>query len=114
MVLAALNFGVPINLISQFDLGRKIVPLAEDYISPLILIIICSIFLYTFNPRVNLRSDNVVQYYEPKIVCGLCEREGHSQVSCDYASCKVGENMSYEDYVFWSYVDPIDRPEGFM
>ena len=88
-------------------------PLAEEYISAPKLIYICSIFfLYTFNPRVNLRSDNVVQYYEPKIVCGLCEREGHSQVSCDYASSKVGENMSY--FVFWSYVDPIDRPEGFM
>ena len=54
-----------------------------------------------------------MQFYEPKIVCRLCEREGHSQISCDYASRKVGENLTYEDSVFWCYVDPSDRPEGF-
>ena len=63
--------------------------------------------------RVNLRSDSVVQFYEPKIQCKLCDREGHTQVSCDLASSRVGENMSYEDAVFWHYVDPEDRPEGF-
>ena len=61
----------------------------------------------------NLRSDCLVQFYEPKIECKLCSRIGHSQTSCDLASRKVGENMTYEDSVFWHYVDPEDRPEGF-
>ena len=63
--------------------------------------------------RLNTRSDPVVQYYEPKVVCKICDREGHSQISCDYASSKTGPNLSYEDSVFWLYVDPRDRPEGF-
>ena len=63
--------------------------------------------------RLNVRSDCVVQYFEPKVVCKICEREGHSQISCDYAESKVGPNMSYADSVFWFYVDPSDRPEGF-
>ena len=29
------------------------------------------------------------------------------------ASSKVGDNMPYKDYVFWSFVAPIDQPEGF-
>ena len=63
--------------------------------------------------RLNIRSDPVVQYFEPRIVCKICESEGHSQISCPYAASKVGPNMSYEDSVFWSYVDPSDCPEGF-
>ena len=54
-----------------------------------------------------------MQFFEPRIVCKICESEGHSQISCPYAASKVGPNMSYEDSVFWSYVDPCDCPEGF-
>ena len=54
-----------------------------------------------------------MQYFEPKMGCKLCDRVGHTQVSCDYAESKVGENMSYEDAVFWCYVHPEDRPAGF-
>ena len=60
-----------------------------------------------------MKSDCIVQHYEPKTVCKLCDREGHSQVSCDYASRRNGENITPEDSVFWCYVDPSDRPEGF-
>ena len=60
-----------------------------------------------------MRSDPVVQSYQPKVVCRLCDREGHSNISCDYASRNVGEHMSYADSVFWLYVVPSERPEGF-
>ena len=63
--------------------------------------------------RLNVRSDPVVQFFAPKVVCKLCEREGHSKISCDYASSKVGPHMSYEDSVFWMYVHPCDRPKDF-
>ena len=63
--------------------------------------------------RVNVRSDCVVGFYEPKLLCKLCDREGHTQISCDYAASKVGPNMSYADSVFWQFVDPDDRPEGY-
>ena len=49
----------------------------------------------------------------PKVVCRICESEGHTQISCPLAVSKVGANMSYEDYMFWCFVDPCDRPEGF-
>ena len=61
--------------------------------------------------RLNVRSDGVVQFYEPKIVCKLFDRQGSSQISFDFASSKVGPNMNYEDSVFWFYV--CDRPDGF-
>ena len=63
--------------------------------------------------RLNIRSDPVVQFFEPKVVCKICQREGHSQVSCDYAASKTGTKMSDADSVFWLYVDPCDRPKGF-
>ena len=62
----------------------------------------------------NLRSDCVVQFFEPKLVCSLCGREGHSNRSCDLSPSKVGQNMPHDDFLFWSYVDPCDRPEGFV
>ena len=64
--------------------------------------------------RMNVRSDLGVQFFEPKVVCGLCEREGHSQLKCDYHSSRVGQNMSYEDFLFWCHVDPCDCPEDFF
>ena len=62
----------------------------------------------------NLRSDCVVQYFEPKILCKLCGREGHSQLSCDFSSGKLGQNMAHEDFVFWSFVDPCNCPEELV
>ena len=61
-----------------------------------------------------MRSDPLVLSYEPGVICNLCDVEGHSHLSCPLASHKVGCDMSYEDYVFWCYVSPIDRPEEFI
>ena len=61
-----------------------------------------------FTSRLSVRSDCVVQFHHPKIVCQLCERK----LSCDYAAGRTGQNMSYDDSVFWCYVDPIDRQES--
>ena len=63
--------------------------------------------------RVNVRSDPVVGHFEPKVSCKICHREGHSKMSCDYSEKKSGDNMSYEDWVFWQYVDPCDCPDGY-
>ena len=60
--------------------------------------------------RLNVRSDPVVQYYEPKVLCKICGHEGHSQIGCEYAEGKVDDNMSLEDILFWSHVHPCDRP----
>ena len=51
-----------------------------------------------------MRSDCVVGFYEPKLLCKLCDREGHTQISCDYAASKVGPNMSYADSAFWQFL----------
>ena len=61
----------------------------------------------------NIISDPVVQFFQPKLHCNICDREGHTSLSCDFAESKVGPNMSYADSVFWMFVDPCDRPEGF-
>ena len=63
--------------------------------------------------RLNVRSDPVVQFYEPKVVCRICDHQGHTSMNCNYAASRIGPNMSYEDFVFWSYVDPSERPEGY-
>ena len=34
-------------------------------------------------------------------------------MTCHYATSRVGPNMSFEDFIFWSYVDPSERPEGY-
>ena len=62
--------------------------------------------------RVNVRSDCVVGHFEPRVVCQICDREGHSQISCEYGSSRIGQNMSATDWMFWQFVDPSDRPEG--
>ena len=54
-----------------------------------------------------------MQFFTLEIICQICDDEGHTHRSCPLASSKVGPNMSYEDFVFWSYVAPSDRPEGF-
>ena len=59
----------------------------------------------------NVISDPVVQMYEPRIICQVCQAEGHSQISCDYAEGKVADNMAYEDVVFFSYIHPDSRPD---
>ena len=63
--------------------------------------------------RMTIRSDPLVQYFEPQIVCKICGGSGHSQISCEYSSRRSGENMRYEDFVFWSYVDPSEQPDNF-
>ena len=40
--------------------------------------------------RLNIRSDPVVQHYEPKVICRICGHEGHSHLSCDYCTKKLG------------------------
>ena len=62
--------------------------------------------------RINIRSDPVVQFYDPKVVCQICGRIGHTQISCDYSDKKSRSDMSYEDYIFWQYVDPSEQPES--
>ena len=34
-------------------------------------------------------------------------------MTCHYATSSVGPNMSFEDLIFWSYVDLSERPEGY-
>ena len=60
-----------------------------------------------------VKSDPVVQFFEPGLECYLCQGEGHTHRSCPQASRVVGPDMSFEDWVFWSYVAPCDRPEGY-
>ena len=57
-----------------------------------------------------IRSDPVVQFFEPKISCRICGAIGHSSISCVYASKFCGANMSLEDKQFWSCVDPSEQP----
>ena len=64
--------------------------------------------------RINVRSDFLVRFFEPELLCQVCDGEGHTHLACPLASSKMGENMSYQDYVFWCYVAPSDRPEGFV
>ena len=64
--------------------------------------------------RMNVRSDSLVRFFEPELVCQVCQGEGHTHRACPLASSKVGENMSYQDYIFWCYVAPGDRPEEFV
>jgi hypothetical protein len=64
--------------------------------------------------RINVRSDCLVRFFEPELVCQVCDGEGHTHRACPLASSKVGENMSYQDYIFWCYVAPSDRLEEFV
>ena len=56
----------------------------------------------------------MVQFFEPKVSCKICGGQGHSQMSCEYSSKKSGADMSFEDFVFWKYVDPSEQPESFQ
>ena len=58
-----------------------------------------------------VRSDPVVQYYEPAVFCKICGGRGHSQLSCEYSS-RAG--MSIEELEFWKYVDQSEQPENFQ
>ena len=64
--------------------------------------------------RLTIRSDPVVQFFEPQVFCKICEGFGHSQISCDYSDKNGGGNMKYEDLVFWKYVDPLEQPDYFQ
>ena len=62
--------------------------------------------------RLSIQSDPVVQFYDPVVICSLCGETGHSKKSCHYSKAADRSNMSYEDVVFWSYIDPRDRPDS--
>ena len=62
----------------------------------------------------NLYSDPVIQFYDPPVVCSVCGEHGHSKKSCLYTRAKDLANLSYEDRVFWSYVQNSDKPEALL
>ena len=64
--------------------------------------------------RMTIRSDPMVQYFEPQVKCKICGGLGHSQISCEYSPDRSGAGMRYEDFIFWRYVDPSEQPEGFV
>ena len=66
---------------------------------------------FLFLIRMNVRSDTLVRFFQPELVCQVCQGEGHTHRACPLASNKVGENISYQDYVFWCYVAPGDFEE---
>ena len=60
----------------------------------------------------NIHSDPVVQHYDPVIICKVCKVQGHSKVSCPYTHAKDLANISHEDCIFWSFVQPEDKPSS--
>ena len=53
-----------------------------------------------------------MQMYDPVVICATCGETGHTTASCHYTRAEYMSDMSYEDEVFWSYIDPRDRPES--
>ena len=53
-----------------------------------------------------------MQMYDPVVICVTCSETGHTTASCHYTKAEYMSDMTYEDEVFWSYVDPRDRPES--
>ena len=51
--------------------------------------------------RMTIRSDPLVQFFEPQVKCKICGGLGHSQISCEYSPRRSGAHMSHEDFVFW-------------
>ena len=58
--------------------------------------------------RMTIRSDPVVQYFEPEVVCKVCGARGHTQISCYYSSNNT--TMSCEDLKFWKCVNQNEQP----
>ena len=67
---------------------------------------------FEYQPRINIISDPVVQYYDPKVLCSICGDIGHSQISCVYSENRSRADMKYEDWLFWQYVDHSEQPES--
>ena len=62
--------------------------------------------------RMNIYSDPVIQLCDPPLVCSVCGEHSHTKGSCHHVRAEDFVNLSHEDRVFWSYVDPCDRPEA--
>ena len=65
-----------------------------------------------FPIRMTIRSDPVVQHFEPAVYCKICGGRGHSQFSCEY-SCSENKGMSTEEFEFWKYIDQSEQPDNF-
>ena len=50
--------------------------------------------------------------YDPVVICTTCGETGHTTASCHYTKAEYKSDLSYEDEIFWSYIDPRDRPES--
>ena len=57
-----------------------------------------------------IRSDPVVQYFEPLVLCKICGKQGHSQISCDYSLKRSSREMEIEELEFWKLVDESEQP----
>ena len=62
----------------------------------------------------NIYSDPVIQLCDPPLVCSVCGEHSHTKASCHHVRAEDFANLSHEDRVFWSYVDPCDRPEALI
>ena len=51
-------------------------------------------------------------FYNPELHCSYCGDDGHTVRKCFKLSSM--SSMSPDDILFWSCVDPEDRPEGFI
>ena len=60
----------------------------------------------------NIYSDPVIQLCDPPLVCSVCGEHSHTKASCHHVRAEDFANLSHEDIVFWSYIDPCDRPEA--
>ena len=60
----------------------------------------------------NIYSDPVIQLCDPPLVCSVCGEHSHTKASCHHVRAEDFANLSHEDTVFWSYIDPCDRPEA--
>ena len=60
----------------------------------------------------DIYSDPVIQLCDPPLVCSVCGEHSHTKASCHHVRAEDFANLSHEDIVFWSYIDPCDRPEA--
>ena len=58
--------------------------------------------------RLTVRSDPVVQFFEPEVICKICRERGHSQITCQYSVNKA--DMTVEDFEFWKCVIQDQQP----
>lgn len=60
--------------------------------------------------RINITSDPVVQFFEPRVKCTACDGEGHTKRKCIMV---LSTGLDYSEAIFWSHIHPSDRPEAF-